>query len=62
MAERDVDLNPLGAIKDTDPEVYALMKLEHERQEHGLELSASENFVSRAVLQAQGSILTNKYA
>ncbi len=62
MAEREIDSNPLGAVKHTDPEVYALMKLEHERQEHGLELIASENFVSRAVLQAQGSILTNKYA
>jgi glycine hydroxymethyltransferase len=62
MREAEIDQNPLGAIKRTDPEVYALMKLEHERQEHGLELIASENFVSRAVLQAQGSILTNKYA
>ena len=57
----DVD-NPLGFVKQTDPEVYALMKLEHLRQERGLELIASENFVSRAVMQAQGSVLTNKYA
>ena len=57
----DVD-NPLGFVQSTDPEVYALMKREYERQEQGLELIASENFVSRAVLQAQGSILTNKYA
>ena len=54
--------NPLGHVQATDPEVYALMKLEHQRQEEGLELIASENFVSRAVLEAQGSILTNKYA
>ncbi len=54
--------NHLGHVKDTDPEVYELMKLEHQRQEEGLELIASENFVSRAVLEAQGSILTNKYA
>lgn len=54
--------NHLANVKTTDPEVYALMKLEHERQEEGLELIASENFVSRAVLEAQGSILTNKYA
>ncbi|MDP2339614.1 MAG: serine hydroxymethyltransferase [Deltaproteobacteria bacterium] len=55
-------MNPLGHIKETDPDVYALMKREHGRQEEGLELIASENFVSRAVLEAQGSILTNKYA
>jgi glycine hydroxymethyltransferase len=54
--------NPLGHVQETDPEVYALMKAEHHRQEEGLELIASENFVSRAVLEAQGSILTNKYA
>lgn len=57
----DVD-NPLGFVKQIDPEVYALMKKEHERLETGLELIASENFVSRAVLQAAGSVLTNKYA
>ncbi len=55
-------LNPLQHVKETDPDVYALMKREHGRQEEGLELIASENFVSRAVLEAQGSILTNKYA
>ncbi len=54
--------NPLQHIKETDPEVYALIAKEHARQEDGLELIASENFVSRAVLEAQGSILTNKYA
>jgi glycine hydroxymethyltransferase len=54
--------NHLAHVKATDPEVYELMKLEHQRQEEGLELIASENFVSRAVLEAQGSILTNKYA
>jgi glycine hydroxymethyltransferase len=54
--------NPLLHVAETDPDVYALMKKEHARQEEGLELIASENFVSRAVLEAQGSILTNKYA
>lgn len=54
--------NPLHHVKETDSQVYALMKREHHRQEEGLELIASENFVSRAVLEAQGSILTNKYA
>jgi glycine hydroxymethyltransferase len=50
------------ALHDTDPDVYELMQKEYHRQETGLELIASENFVSRAVLAAQGSILTNKYA
>jgi glycine hydroxymethyltransferase len=54
--------NPLAHVAETDPDVYALMKKEHARQEEGLELIASENFVSHAVLEAQGSILTNKYA
>ena len=50
---------PLEAV---DAEVAGLIHSEVERQEHGLELIASENFVSRAVLEAMGSVLTNKYA
>src|SRR5215470_15360977 len=46
----------------TDPTVAAAIRKETERQEYNLELIASENFVSEAVLEAQGSILTNKYA
>lgn len=45
-----------------DPEVYAPMERELERQQHNIELIASENIVSEAVLTAAGSILTNKYA
>ena len=45
-----------------DKEVFDAIEKEKERQERGLELIASENFVSEAVLEAQGSILTNKYA
>ena len=45
-----------------DPQVHALIQQETERQEYGLELIASENFVSEAVLEATGSTLTNKYA
>lgn len=45
-----------------DPEVYAAIQKETERQEYNLELIASENVVSEAVLEAQGSVLTNKYA
>ena len=49
-------------IKKTDARVYQLIKQEIRRQEDNLELIASENFASLAVLEAQGSVLTNKYA
>jgi len=49
-------------LKDFDPEVYAAILGETEREEHQLELIASENMVSEAVLEAQGSVMTNKYA
>ncbi|MBC96923.1 MAG: serine hydroxymethyltransferase [Halobacteriovoraceae bacterium] len=50
------------SISAMDPKIAELMDLERKRQEEGLELIASENYVSSAVMQAQGSILTNKYA
>ena len=46
----------------TDKQIYDVLKLETERQQNKLELIASENFVSPAVLEAAGTILTNKYA
>ena len=49
-------------LKDTDPDIFAAIASEVHRQNDGLELIASENFVSRAVLEAMGSVLTNKYA
>lgn len=49
-------------LKTTDPEVYGWVVKELERQRNKLELIASENFTSIAVLEAQGSVLTNKYA
>jgi len=49
-------------IKKIDPEIYAALKNELKRQQDNLELIASENFTSLAVLEAQGSVLTNKYA
>src|SRR6202165_4846327 len=49
-------------LADVDPEIAALVKAETHRQAEGLELIASENFVSVAVLEAAGSTLTNKYA
>ena len=45
-----------------DPQIYTAIQQETERQEYNLELIASENVVSEAVLEAQGSVLTNKYA
>ena len=49
-------------LAEADPTIHHLIDKEEGRQEYGLELIASENFVSRAVLEAMGSILTNKYA
>jgi len=52
----------LMPLADVDPEVFGAIEAEVSRQEQGLELIASENFVSRAVMQAAGSVMTNKYA
>ncbi|MGO9568311.1 MAG: serine hydroxymethyltransferase [Desulfomonilaceae bacterium] len=49
-------------LEQTDPEIFRIIADEKSRQEHRLELIASENFTSLAVMEAQGSILTNKYA
>ena len=50
------------SIKTDDPQVYDIIKREEQRQKEGIELIASENYVSRAVLEAMGSLLTNKYS
>jgi glycine hydroxymethyltransferase len=50
------------SLKAVDPEIFQAIAEERSRQNFGLELIASENFVSRAVLEAAGSVLTNKYA
>ena len=52
----------LDALKKTDPQIAELIDREARRQETTLELIASENHVSHAVLEAAGSVLTNKYA
>lgn len=49
-------------LSKDDPELTELIQAEKKRQVHGLELIASENFTSRAVLEAQGSCLSNKYS
>ncbi|HEU4328588.1 MAG TPA: serine hydroxymethyltransferase [Roseiflexaceae bacterium] len=55
-------MSVLDAVWQGDPEVARVLAAEAQRQREGLELIASENYTSRAVLQAQGSVLTNKYA
>jgi glycine hydroxymethyltransferase len=63
MKWADWDRCPPGAaLNETDPEIARLIEREIERQSDGLELIASENFVSPAVMEAMGSPLTNKYA
>ena len=52
----------MSCLKKIDPLIYKIIRDEAKRQEENLELIASENFTSRGVLEAQGSVLTNKYA
>ncbi|MBI5343036.1 MAG: serine hydroxymethyltransferase [Deltaproteobacteria bacterium] len=52
----------MSNLRTTDPEIYEIIRRETERQAYGLELIPSENFVSDAVMEATGSVLTNKYA
>lgn len=52
----------MNHLSSQDPEIYSAVEQEVHRQNYGLELIASENFVSRSVMQAQGSVFTNKYA
>ena len=58
----DLSPNFLKSLADNDPEIFDSISKELRRQQEQIELIASENIVSRAVLQAQGSIMTNKYA
>lgn len=67
MSEADFNVEEMmvatmDAVKDTDPEIYELIKQEERRQRDKIRLIASENYVSAAVLQATGSVLTNKYS
>lgn len=55
-------MNEYQFIKDQDPEIYATLVGEEERERHGIELIPSENYVSRAVREAMGSVFTNKYS
>ncbi|MEZ5928031.1 MAG: serine hydroxymethyltransferase [Parvularculaceae bacterium] len=61
-ASRTATPFPNQSLPEADPDVFAAIGRELSRQQHQIELIASENIVSRAVLEAQGSVLTNKYA
>ena len=52
----------MSFIQKQDKEIYEVIQNEFNRQNNNIELIASENFVSEAVMEAQGSVLTNKYA
>lgn len=52
----------MDVLRSVDPEIHQAIQSEAKRQQEGLEMIASENYTSRAVMQAQGSVLTNKYA
>jgi len=63
--DADEDIVPAfftQSLSETDPELFHAVELERGRQQNEIELIASENIVSRAVLEAQGSVMTNKYA
>jgi glycine hydroxymethyltransferase len=62
MAAETLNASIWRTLAETDPDIAQALKDELHRQNTGLELIASENFVSRAVLEAAGSVLTNKYA
>src|SRR3989338_9855312 len=49
-------------LKETDAEIFKTIREELKRQEYGLEMIPSENFVSRAVMEGMGSVMTNKYS
>src|SRR6266850_7183635 len=52
----------MDVLQRADPEIWQAIQAERERQQSGLEMIASENYASAAVMAAQGSVLTNKYA
>ena len=55
-------MNGMNSIQNKDPQVWAAIEAEQQRQRQGLEMIASENYTSPAVMEATGSVLTNKYA
>ena len=62
MSNSAIERARVKPLRDIDPEIHAVIAKEGVRQEDGLELIASENYASRAVMEASGSVLTNKYS
>src|SRR5574341_493420 len=62
ITQNDVTTRMNRSLAETDPDIADILRSEARRQSSGLELIASENFVSEAVLEAMGSVFTNKYA
>ena len=62
LLERDIAFPRTAALRDVDPEIFDAIEHEQQRLNGNIELIASENVVSRAVLEAMGSVMTNKYA
>ena len=62
MSNDNLDTFFNSTLSEADPEIFQAISNELGRQRHEIELIASENVVSRAVLEAQGSVMTNKYA
>ena len=62
MPRESLKMSDFLALQATDPEIFAAVEAERQRQNRGLELIASENFASLAVLAATGCVMTNKYA
>lgn len=62
ILEEELEVEKVEKIQSQDPAVFEAMLAEKKRQQSNIELIASENFVSEAVMEAQGSVLTNKYA
>ena len=52
----------LNTLKTSDPEIYSAIELEEKRQFRNINLIASENYASKSVMEAQASVMTNKYA
>ena len=59
---RNKEKNKLATLTEFDPEIAAAIQGEADRESFTLEMIASENFVSKQVMEAQGSVMTNKYA
>lgn len=62
ITQQHTSSHSIPSLAEVDPEIFYIIEREHKRQQKNIELIASENFTSKAVMEAQGSCLTNKYA